>query len=68
VPTGELNSIPGLEDKHLRALARHQVNRLRDFPPAGQRVPCQARETSGHVPLSERSHDGKTTPGAGWRR
>jgi hypothetical protein len=37
VPTDELSSIPGLEDKHLRALARQQVTDLQSFAGAGQR-------------------------------
>jgi hypothetical protein len=37
VPTDDLSSIPGLEDKHLRALARQQVADLRSFADADQR-------------------------------
>ncbi len=37
MPTDDLSSIPGLEDKHLRALARRQVTDLRSFADADQR-------------------------------
>lgn len=37
MPTDDLSSIPGLEDKHLRALARQQVTDLRGFADADQR-------------------------------
>jgi hypothetical protein len=37
VPTDDLSSIPGLEDKHLRALARQQVTDVRSFAYADQR-------------------------------
>ena len=37
MPTDDLSSIPGLEDKHLRALARQQVTDLRSFADADQR-------------------------------
>jgi len=37
VATDDLSSIPGLEDKHLRALARQQVTDLRSFAGADQR-------------------------------
>lgn len=37
MPTDDLSSIPGLEDKHLRALARQQVTDLRSFAGANQR-------------------------------
>jgi hypothetical protein len=37
VPTDDLSAIPGLEDRHLRALARHQVTDLRSFADADQR-------------------------------
>jgi hypothetical protein len=37
VPTDDLSSIPGLEDKHLRTLARQQVTDLRSFADADQR-------------------------------
>ena len=38
MPTDDLSSIPGLEDKHLRALARQQVTDLRSLACADQRV------------------------------
>ena len=37
MPTDDLSSVPGLEDKHLRALARQQVTDLRSFADADQR-------------------------------
>jgi hypothetical protein len=37
VPTDDLSSIPGLEDKHLRVLARQQIIDLRSFANADQR-------------------------------
>lgn len=37
MPTDDLNSIPGLEDKHLRALARAEVTDLRGLAGADQR-------------------------------
>jgi hypothetical protein len=37
VSTDDLNSIPGLEDKHLRALARQQITDLRSFADADKR-------------------------------
>jgi hypothetical protein len=37
VPTDDLSSVPGLEDKHLRALARQQITDLRSFADADQR-------------------------------
>ena len=37
MPTDDLSSIPGLEDKHLRALAKQQVTDLRSFADADQR-------------------------------
>ena len=37
MPTDDLSSIPGLEDKHLRTLARQQVTDLRSFADADQR-------------------------------
>jgi hypothetical protein len=44
VPTDDLSSIPGLEDKHLRALARRQVTDLRSFADANQREIYEAME------------------------
>jgi hypothetical protein len=44
VPTDDLSSIPGLEDKHLRALARHQVTDLRSFADADRREIYKALE------------------------
>jgi hypothetical protein len=44
VPTDDLSSIPGLEDKHLRALARHQITDLRSFADANQREIYDAME------------------------
>lgn len=38
VPTDDLSSIPGLEDKHLRALAGQQVTDLRSLTDADQRT------------------------------
>jgi hypothetical protein len=38
VPDDELSSIPGLEEKHVRALARRQVTDLRGLARADQRV------------------------------
>jgi hypothetical protein len=38
VPSDDLSSIPGLEDKHLRALARQNVTDLRSLVQADQRV------------------------------
>jgi hypothetical protein len=37
VPSDDLSSIPSLEDKHLRALARQQITDLRTFADADQR-------------------------------
>ena len=37
MPTDDLSSLPGLEDKHLRALARKEVTDLRSFADADQR-------------------------------
>jgi hypothetical protein len=44
VPTDDLSSIPDLEDKHLRALARRQVTDLRSFADANQREIYEAME------------------------
>ena len=37
MPSDDLSSIPSLEDKHLRALARQQITDLRTFADADQR-------------------------------
>lgn len=44
MPTDDLSSVPGLEDKHLRALARHQITDLRSFADANQREIYDATE------------------------
>ena len=65
MPTDDLSSIPGLEDKHLRALARQQVTDLRSFADADRRDIHRAMGNSGRGLPSSRSRDGRTTPGAG---
>ena len=54
MPTDDLSSIPGLEDKHLRALARQQVTDLRGFADAGQRDIYQAMANVRPRPSLER--------------
>jgi hypothetical protein len=54
VPTDDLSSIPGLEDKHLRALARQQVTDLRSFADADQREIYKAMANIRPRPSLER--------------
>jgi cell division septation protein DedD len=54
VPTDDLSSIPGLEDKHLRALARRDVTDLRSFADADQREIYKAMENIRPRPSRER--------------
>ena len=52
--TDDLSSIPDLEDKHLRALARQQVTDLRSFADADQREIYQAMANLRPRPSLER--------------
>jgi len=54
VPTDDLSSIPDLEDKHLRALARQQVTDLRSFADADQREIYTAMANIRPRPSKER--------------
>jgi hypothetical protein len=54
VPTDDLSSIPGLEDKHLRALARQQVTDLRGLADADQREIYKAMANIRPRPSLER--------------
>jgi hypothetical protein len=54
VSTDDLSSIPGLEDKHLRALARQQVTDLRSFADADQRGIYNAMANIRPRPSKER--------------
>jgi hypothetical protein len=54
VATDDLSSIPGLEDKHLRALARQQVTDLRSFADADQREIYKAMANIRPRPSLER--------------
>ena len=54
MPTDDLSSIPGLEDKHLRALARQQVTDLRSFADADQRAIYNAMANIRPRPRLER--------------
>jgi len=54
VPTDDLSSIPGLEDKHLRALARQQITDLRSFADADQREIYKAMANMRPRPTLER--------------
>jgi hypothetical protein len=54
VPTDDLSSVPGLEDKHLRALARQQVTDLRSFADADRREIYKAMANIRPRPSLER--------------
>jgi len=54
VPTDDLNSLPGLEDKHLRALARAEVTDLRGLAGADQREIYKATANIRPRPSLER--------------
>ena len=54
MPTDELSSIPGLEDKHLRALARQQVTDLRSLADADHRELHKAMANMRPRPSLER--------------
>jgi|SRR5215468_3168569 len=54
VPTDDLSSIPGLEDKHLRVLARHQITDLHSFAEADQREIYKAMANIRPRPSLER--------------
>ena len=54
MPTDDVSSIPGLEDKHLRALARHQVTDLRSFADADPREIYKAMENIRPRPSLQR--------------
>ena len=54
MPTDDLSSIPGLEDKHLRALARQQVTDLRSLADADQREIYKAMANIRPRPSLER--------------
>jgi hypothetical protein len=54
VPTDDLRSIRGLEDRHLRALARRHVNDLRSFADADPRDIYKAMENIRPRPSRER--------------
>ena len=54
MPTDDLSSIPGLEDKHLRALAKQQVTDLRSFADADQREIYKATANIRPRPSLER--------------
>jgi hypothetical protein len=78
VPTDDLSSIPGLEDKHLRALARQQVTDLRSFADADQREIYTAMANIRPRPSKERISrwqeearsrlDEAETDASGWHR
>lgn len=77
MPTDDLSSIPGLEDKHLRALARQQVTDLRGFADADQREIYKAMGNLRPRPSLERISlwqeearsrlDEAGTDASGWR-
>jgi hypothetical protein len=78
VPTDDLSSIPGLEDKHLRALARQQVTDLRGLADADQheihkamanmRPPPGLERISGwQEEARSRLEEAETDP-SGWHR
>jgi hypothetical protein len=54
VPTDDLSSIPGLKDKHLRALARQQITDLHRFADADRREIYQAMGNLRPRPSLER--------------
>jgi hypothetical protein len=54
VPTDDLSSIPGLEDKHLRVLARQQITDIRSFADADQREIYKATANLRPRPSLER--------------
>ncbi len=54
MPTDDLSSIPGLEDKHLRALARQQITDLRSLADADQREIYKAMANIRPRPSLER--------------
>ena len=54
MPTDDLSSIPGLEDKHLRTLARQQVTDLRSLADADQREIYKAMANIRPRPSLER--------------
>ena len=54
MPSDDLSSIPGLEDKHLRALARQQITDLRSLADADQREIYKAMANIRPRPSLER--------------
>ena len=54
MPTDDVSSIPGLEDKHLRALTRQQLTDLRSFADADRRKIYKAMENIRPRPSLER--------------
>lgn len=54
MPTDDLSSIPGLEDKHLRVLARQQITDLRSLAHADQRAVYKAMANLRPRPSLER--------------
>ena len=78
MPTDDLSSIPDLEDKHLRALARQQVTDLRSFADADQREIYTAMANIRPRPSLERilrwQEEARSrleeaeTDASGWRR
>jgi hypothetical protein len=73
VPSDDLSSIPGLEDKYLRALARHGVTDLRGLVQADREViyrgmanlrPRPTRDQIAHWQDDARSMLRETAPGA----
>lgn len=54
MPTDDVSSIPRLEDKHLRALVRHQVTDLRSFADADPREIYKAMENIRPRPSPQR--------------
>jgi len=78
VPTDDLSSIPGLEDKHLRALARQQVTDLRGLADADQheirkamanmRPPPTVEQISGWQEEARSRLEEAETDASGWHR
>ena len=65
MPSDDLSSIPDLQDKHRRLLARElKVTTFRALVQADRRDIQQAMGTCGRARPSRRSRGGKTTPGA----
>ena len=54
MPTDDLSSIPGLEDKHLRALARRRITDLRGLADADRHEIYKAMENIRPGPSRER--------------